>query len=196
MPLHPRRSALPALAIALAGLGAQLPGFAVSVDPPGFDTLVDQAREIFVGEVVSRQSRFVQSREGPLIVTLVTFRIQDSIKGGLQTETTIEFLGGTVGNVTLDVPEMPEFRVGDRDLLFVGNRNAVSPLIGFYYGRFRLVRDPALGVDTVRWYNGQPLASTSALTRAPLLSLQPIRSMTLADFRSAIAARVRAQGAR
>jgi hypothetical protein len=43
---------------------------ATVVVPPTFAQLVDGAREIFVGEVVSRQSRWVTTSDGPAIVTL------------------------------------------------------------------------------------------------------------------------------
>ncbi len=166
---------------------------ATTVFPPTFDELVAGAREIFIGQVVARQSHWVDTREGRAIVTLVTFSIEESLKGGLQTQTSLEFLGGTVGDVTLHVAEMPEFRVGDHDLLFVGNRNAVSPIIGFMHGRFRIAFDPIRGVATVRQHNGRALVSTASLGRAEAPTLSAVPSVALADFRTAILARVRAQ---
>ena len=169
---------------------------ATTVVPLSFDEIVAGAREIFIGQVVDVQSRFVDTREGRAIVTLVTFRIDDSLKGGLQTQTSLEFLGGTVGDVSLTVAGMPQFRVGDRDVVFVGDRNEVSPLTGFMQGRFRLVRDPARGYDTVRGYDGQPVAGIADIGRTRPASLKPGTAMSVAEFRAAILTRVAQGGVR
>src|SRR5690242_8243736 len=100
-----------ACALALTLLARSSP--ATTVIAPTFDELVVESQEIFVGRVVSRESRWVEARDGRMIVTLVTFAIDDSLKGGLQTQTSLEFLGGTVGDTTMNVGEMPQFNVGD-----------------------------------------------------------------------------------
>jgi hypothetical protein len=168
---------------------------ATTVVPITFEELVDSSHEIFIGEVVSRQSRWVDTREGRAIVTLVTFKIDEGLKGGLQTQTSLEFLGGTVGDVTLEVTGMPEFHVGDRDVVFVGSRSAISPLVGFMYGRFRIARDPERGnIDTVRMYDGRALVTISALGRPQTQSLRAVPSLALADFRAQVVSRVRLTG--
>jgi hypothetical protein len=186
------RSLLVVLVLAIAGIGLR----ATSIIPPTFDELVDSSREVFLGRTVSRSARWIDSRDGRAIVTLVTFAIEESLKGDLQTQTSLEFLGGTVGDVTMGVADMPQFVVGDRDVLFVGNRNAVSPIVGFMYGRFRIVRDAVRGVDTVRMSNGLPLQATAAIGRPMPSSLSGVQSLSLSDFRTAILARLRAQRGR
>jgi hypothetical protein len=94
--------------LTVALLAAQT-AFATTVIPPTFDELVANSREIFVGRVVSRESQWVESRDGRMIVTLVTFVVETSIKGGLQTQTSLEFLGGTVNDQTMTVAGMPQF---------------------------------------------------------------------------------------
>jgi hypothetical protein len=180
-----------------AGLTAALlvahTAFATTVIPPTFDELVAGSREIFVGRVVSRASQWVENRDGRMIVTLVTFAIEASLKGGLQTQTSLEFVGGTVNDMTMTVAGMPQFSVGDRDVLFVGNRNAVSPLIGLMYGRFRVLRDARRGIDTVRMHDGSPLLSTTVLGRAATPALRTTGSLSLSDFQSEILTKIRAQ---
>lgn len=177
----------------LLGAGRAHP---TTVIAPTFEELVDRASTVFVGEVVSRRSQRIDTPEGPLIVTLVTFSVDETLKGASSLQTTLEFLGGTVGDETLVVGGMPQFNVGDRDVVFVGSTaNAVSPLIGFSHGRFRVTRDAVSGRDSVRTFDGRAFASTAALgsTERPF----PLRdAMTLATFRNAILQRVRASAAR
>lgn len=184
------------LALALLASSVAFDARATTVVPVPFDKLVDYAREIFVGEAVASSSRFVDTPQGRAIVTLVTFRIDDSIKGGLQTQTSLEFLGGQVGDVGMAIAEMPRFHVGDRDVLFVGSRTDISPLVGFMYGRVRIVHDAVLNVDTVRMYNGAPMPSLDAFARPQTPTLGPVRSLSLADFRAAVRARVGQQAGR
>src|SRR5262245_51828089 len=110
----------------LAGIATSLS--ATTVVEPTFEDLVDGATEIVVGTVVKRESRWVDTAWGPAIFTFVTFQIEEGLKGGSPMQTTLQFRGGTVGDVTLDVSDMPQFQVGNRDLLFIGDRTAVSPL--------------------------------------------------------------------
>mgnify|MGYP006284913385 CR=1 FL=1 len=180
----------------LAGLWPAAPVEATSVKPVVFADLVDSSPEIFVGQVVARRSQWVNTPRGQAIVTLVTFRIEESIKGGLLTETTLEFLGGTVGDTTMKVHGSPEFKVGDRDVVFVGLRNAVSPVNGFWQGRFRVTRDAVRGVDTVRGHDGRVISSTASIGAAPTTSLTAQTTMTLADFRAEIRSRIRANEGR
>src|SRR5436190_18075934 len=98
---------------------------AASVIPPTFAELVGAATDIFVGEVVTTECRWVSTPGGPVIVTIVTFAIEESLKGVSRGQTTLQFRGGRIGDVTLTVADMPEFRVRDRDVLFVGDRGAV-----------------------------------------------------------------------
>ncbi len=176
------------LALFVAVLLGLTPVAATTVIPPTFDQLVDNAREIFVGRVVARESRWVTTRDGPVIMTLVTFRIDDPVKGQLGTQTSLEFLGGTVGEYTMSVAEMPQFNIGDRDMLFVGNRNAASPLVGFMYGRFRIAYD-ARGIETIQTYDG--LALTSGPTAGPTQTSPRVGPTALSQFREAVLERLR-----
>jgi len=100
------------------------------------------------------------------IVTLVSFRVQAVHKGRADSVVTLQFLGGTVGDVTLDVSDMPKFKPGERVVLFVEKNGAsASPLIGFYHGKFSLQKD-ASGRDVVLKHNGEPLADVAELGHA------------------------------
>ena len=164
---------------------------ATSVIPPTFEGLVDSATEIFVGTVVNRECRWVATPWGRVIFTFVTFRIEESLKGGLRGQTTLQFRGGTVGEVTISVADMPEFQVGNRDLIFVGDRTAVSPLVGFMHGRFRIRHDAKSGVDRVDKHDGRPLRSTTELGASQIVTTATgTTELTVAEFRAQILARL------
>ena len=170
---------------------AAAPLTATSVIPPTFENLVDNASDIFIGRVARVESRWVDTPWGAVIFTYVTFDIEQSMKGTARVQTTLQFRGGTVGDVTLHIADMPEFRVGDRDLLFVGDRTAVSPLIGFMHGRFRIQHDALGNVDRVRTHDRRPLVSTSALGRSQAPPPATAVGLSLPTLRAEILARLR-----
>jgi hypothetical protein len=92
--------------------------------------------------------------------------VQQVHKGRAGNTVTLQFLGGTIGDTTLEVAEMPHFKNGERVVLFVaGNGTAVSPILGFFHGRFS-VRNGADGRDEVIAHDGQPLVETAEIGRA------------------------------
>jgi hypothetical protein len=183
-------------ALALAGLlGLSRSAAPTSVVAPTFDELVARAESVFVARVVALRSAWVDSRAGRAIVTDVTFAIERTVKGPVYAERSLEFLGGTVGDDTLRVSGMPEFHVGDRDVLFVSDTGRpVSPLVGFMYGRFRVLRDPRTGTEVIRTHDGRPLGSVDDVgNRNAPATVAPLRTLSLDDFLGAVGARIRAQ---
>src|SRR5437868_5943105 len=67
---------------------------ATTVIPPTFDELVTRAEMIFEGTVTSMHSEWTGEGSNRHIVTFVTLKIEDSIKGGGGSEYTIRLLGG------------------------------------------------------------------------------------------------------
>jgi len=186
------RRALPLLVAAVL----LLPGRAAptTVIAPTFDELVAQAELVVVAQVVALRSAWTESRSGRTIVTDVTVSIERTLKGPVFVQRSLELLGGTVGDDTLRVSGMPEFHVGDRDVLFIHDSGRpVSPLVGFAYGRFRIARDTATGVEMIRTHDGRPLASTNDVgnTKPPSFAV-PGRAMSLDEFLAAIDAKVSA----
>jgi hypothetical protein len=184
---------LPVLCVGALLLGARIAS-PTTVIAPTFDELVAKAQTIFVGRAVDTRSEFEYSSSGRSIVTHVTFSVERVLKGqvGLQTELT--FLGGTVGDIRMEVAGMPEFRVGDRDLLFVSSQvHAASPLVGLAYGRFRLVRDPVTGADQVRTHDGRPVVSIEDIGKPPVKTLKTLRPMAFTEFESIVRQRAGAR---
>jgi hypothetical protein len=192
-----RRTAIGAAAFGLLILIAAS-AHSTSVLPPTFDELVARADDVILARVVARQSSWVTSRSGRAIVTDVTFVIERTLKGESRIQRTLEFLGGTVGDVSLAVAGIPEFQVNDRDVLFVRDTGRpASPLVGFSYGRFRVVRDATFGTDIIRTFDGRPLASLDDVgnTRPPAF-LRPARVLSLDEFLREIDTALRLQGRR
>ncbi len=174
-------------------VGLARPATSTSVVPPTFDELVGRAESVFVGRVVAARSSWVNSRSGRVIVTDVTFAIERTLKGPSYAERSLEFLGGTVGDDTLRVAGLPQFHLGDRDVLFVSDTGRpVSPIVGFMYGRFRIVHDARTGADAVRTHDGRPLGSVGEVGNLkPPATVAPPRTLSLRDFLDTIDGRVR-----
>jgi hypothetical protein len=140
--------------------------FATSVIAPSFDDLVSRADLIFTGPVISQHSEWRDTGGKRSIVTIVKFGVEQVHKGRAGVTVKLQFLGGAIGAVALDVSDMPKFTQGERVVLFV-EKNSInaSPLIGFYHGKFSLRRD-ASGRDTVLRHNGEALLDVADLGRS------------------------------
>ena len=139
-------------------LFAGSPAGATTVEPPDFSKLVARASSVFRGEVVGLRSELVTRGAERAIFAHVTFRITDVIRGAsLPAEVTLEFLGGTVGDLSLEVAGMPTFELGAREIVFVERGGQqICPLVAMAYGRYRVLRDAA-GAEHVARDNGAPL---------------------------------------
>ena len=114
---------------------------ATTVIPPNFDELVSRAQVIFEGEVTGLQSQWIGEGSEHRIVTFVTFKVDDTLKGNPGATYSMRMLGGTVEGQTMEVTDGPKFKVGDRDVLFVENNGSqFIPLVGIQHGRFRVKR--------------------------------------------------------
>ena len=167
-----------------------------TVIPPTFETLVSSANTIFVGEVMDVRAEWVSTRQGRAIITRVTFKVEDVWKGAAGGVTQLEFLGGTIGETTMEVVGMPTFHEGQRSVLFVSSQvKSVSPLVGFWHGRMRVEKD-SYGVDRVRTYDGRSLGNPSEIGANRPSYMASVTPMRLADLESAVRNRVLAGRAR
>ena len=157
---------------------------ATTVIPPTFDQLVTDAELIFQGRVTDSRSIWVGEGPERTIVTDVTFQVEDAIKGAPGQNYTIRLLGGTVGEDTIEVSDIPKFKIADRDILFVEhNGSQFVPLVGIMHGRFRIQTDSA-GREIVT-KDGGPLADVKKLGRDEAAAVSG-PALSLEEFRSAI----------
>lgn len=172
---------------------------ATSVLAPAFPELVAESALIARVEVAAVTCAWVEAPgHGRVIKTFVRFNVRKVLKGSADATLELSFLGGEVDGQGMRVQGMPEFRVGQHDLLFVGDRGGVRacPLVGLMHGRYRVVTDPATGRDTVARNDRIPLESvhdvqlpqdgnvlvnrTKSITRA----------LSLADFEQSVSTAV------
>ena len=167
-------------------------GLATTVIPPSFDELVSRAEMIFQGKVTDVRSEWTGEGAQRHIMSYVTLKVEDAIKGNPDSTVTLRMLGGTVGSETMEVSDAPKFKVGDRDILFVENNGTqFVPLVGIMHGRFRVKKDAA-GQDAVFTNEGSPLSNVGELGKdevAPSAS----RAISAQEFKQAIHTKALAQ---
>ncbi len=172
---------------------------ATTVVPPSFDELVEQAQVIFQGTVTETQSQWAGEGGSRRIVTYVTFKVDEAIKGDAGATYTIRMLGGTVDGQTMEVTDSPKFKVGDRDIVFVENNGSqFIPLVGIMHGRYRVQQDKATGKEVVSTNAGHALKDVAQIGKddghdhGTAATTQSVTSGALAmsDFKSAIRAKL------
>jgi hypothetical protein len=159
---------------------------ATTVIPPTFDELVTQAEVIFEGTVTGTRSEWTGEGANRHIVTYVTFKVEDGIKGSVGAEYTIRMFGGTVGDQTIEVTDAPKFKTGDRDILFVEhNGSQFIPLVGIMHGRFHVQTDPSGTNEKITKDSGAALADVAKLGQDEVAAANGT-AMSKADFKAAI----------
>jgi hypothetical protein len=177
---------------------------ATTVIPPSFDELVGQAEVIFQGTVSDVKSQWTGEGAERHIVTYVTLNVEDAIKGDPGATYTMRMLGGTVDGTTMEVSDVPKFKVGDRDILFVEhNGTQFVPLVGIMHGRFHVQADTARGADVVLKSNGDAVKDVAQLGKEDFLNGshptsaaaqdRAAGSLDAASFKSAIRAKLGAE---
>lgn len=159
---------------------------ALTVVPPTFSELVACAESIVRTEVVDTRAEWRRTTDGrPFIVTLVTLKIEATLKGSPSTELVLTQLGGRIGETWLAIPGLPHWQKGDRDFLFVAeNGRVICPLVGLPHGRFWIVRDPSSQAEYIARNNGAALAAVADVAN-PLTEVgaAPNRLLASADSR-------------
>jgi hypothetical protein len=148
-------------AAALLGAAASSP--ATTVEPLEFEQLVHRSDYVVRSRVVSirHELRTSAGREVPF--TLVEIEVREKIAGQPPPTVVLSLLGGRMsGGRELRVEGVPEFTVGDDDILFVeGNGTNFYPLVAVMYGRYPIRFDKRLGREVVARANGVPLSATA-----------------------------------
>ena len=103
------------------------------------DQVAKESELIFEGRAVSKETRPSPISGKPF--TYFTFDIIDLIKGSYSNPTIeIGFMGGTLGNITLEVSDMRMPEIGERGIYFVENigEQQIHPLFGWQQGHYLL----------------------------------------------------------
>lgn len=143
-------------------------GFATTVAEVPFEAQSRTADRVFVGTVTA-----VESRHNPVapryFETRVELHVEEPVAGGVPERVSLRLSGGQIGNIKQAIDDMPEFRVGERYVVFLEQDREprlISPIVGFNQGLYRVVRDGDRSV--VRDRRGHPLApaQSAAVSRA------------------------------
>ncbi|MDP6581211.1 MAG: hypothetical protein QF681_11185 [Vicinamibacterales bacterium] len=154
--------------------------------PMTFDELVSEANVVVRGYVADQQAEWIDSDQGRAIVTVVTFRVERTLKGTNRVQIPLEFLGGTIGDVGLRPSHVPTFEVGDRAVLFLDTtERLISPVVGSELGLFRIVVSPDGSGDAVVSHNGVTFSSVVQLG-VPSADGAPAAPMSLGRFEAEI----------
>ena len=170
---------------------------ATTVIPPSFDELVNNAEVIFQGEVSDVKSQWMGEGAQRHIVSYITFKVEDGIKGNAGSSYTIRMFGGTVDGYTMAVSDGPKFKVGDRDILFVENNGSqFIPLVGIMHGRFHVRKDQS-GREVVTSSEDEPVKNVERLGKESTAPATPTGEVELtpADFKAAIKEKIQKQNA-
>ena len=127
-----------AVLVLLAVVLASAPATATVVIPVAEADLVAQSAAVLVGRVAAIASHADRGR----IYTDVTVDVDEMLKGDSVPTLTVRVLGGRVGTHAAWVEGSPEFRRGERVLLFVSAyRDGTARVARFYQGKFSIIRD-------------------------------------------------------
>lgn len=171
---------------------------ALIVKIPSFTELVAQADFIAKTEVTDVRCQWKETGDGKVIVTVVTFKVAEVLKGTAPAQFEFTQLGGQVGDNGMHVAGLPEWHKGERDYLFVaGNGNVVCPLVGVTHGRYWIVNEG--GTEYVAKADGAALADVAdvaapvAEAKAGFVIPRALRAsssqpLTAADFATAVRA--------
>ena len=112
--------------------------FCTTVPPMLYSEIVGDAQQIVSGTATSHECKLANG--GKTIRTYVTFDRLTWHKGAAAPTLMLQLEGGKVGDARLQVPDMPEFKIGSRYLLYVAyNGTNLSPIVGFHQGAFEII---------------------------------------------------------
>ena len=165
------------IGLAFASLLATTQGEATTVLQYSFSDLVQQAETVVIGTVSAIEAEWDAARELPY--TLVTLTTLDILKGeSSQTALTLRFLGGpNPDGMILQLAGVPDFSIGDRNVLFVtGNNHYAVPLVGLWQGVYQVVYDPERETETLYTHTMQPLTTLPTASGGLLYDTDPLRT--------------------
>jgi hypothetical protein len=126
------------------------------------DEMVRRADHIAVADVVSVRSDWDEKHER--ILTTVQLDVVESWKGPATPATRITIVqpGGTVGDISMVVFGMSQFKAGERSVLFLRGTMAGAAVLGMAQGKRLVHRDP-----TGRWMAEAPDRRGAQFVKAP-----------------------------
>jgi hypothetical protein len=114
----------------VAVLGASLAFVSLSADiapPKDIPSRAKEAGRIVVARVTDVRAQFASNEFGDqLIVSTAQVEVAETLKGAPASVLDIEYEGGTVGDLTLKVSDLPSLEPGERAVFFLDAGRGVS----------------------------------------------------------------------
>jgi hypothetical protein len=108
------------LLLMLACVAASTSVLAEIGPPPTIAARAQGAGRVVVAKVLDVQSKFATNQFGDqLIVSDLVLEVAETLKGPAAATVNITMEGGTVGDLTLKVSDLPSFKPGDNGLFFL-----------------------------------------------------------------------------
>ena len=136
------------------------------------DEVAQGAELIFEGKVVEHN---VRENAAGMIVTYVTFRIEELIKGEYDEPLLeLKFTGGRLGRHTMEVSGLRIPSTNEEGIYFVEsvNRNLVNPLLGWSQGHYLIYEQN--GERRVRTVNDRPVTDILSTQSVPIALRRPV----------------------
>ena len=129
------------------------------------DEVAQGAELIFEGKVVEHN---VRENAAGMIVTYVTFRIEELIKGELK------FTGGRLGGQIMEISGLRIPSPNEEGIYFVEsvNRNLVNPLLGWSQGHYLIYEES--GERRVSTVNDRPVTDVLSTQSVPVALRRPV----------------------
>ena len=113
-----------------------------TVAPVSLREMASRSELVFEGRVIGLEP--VRPDGSSSIFTRIRFRVTDVLKGDHEGPTLeLDFMGGTIGSLTLSIGDMKLPKKGERGVYFVESmqRRQAHPLYGWNQGRFLILDD-------------------------------------------------------
>jgi hypothetical protein len=129
-----------ASAVLLLCVAAAVPAAASTFIRMTTREMLAESAAVVQGEVISVGSFWDEA--GMIIVTEALVQVEEVVVGDAPTVAVVRTFGGTVGGYTIEAHGFPEFRVGERLLLFVGDeQDGAARVVGYRQGQYRIGHD-------------------------------------------------------
>jgi len=150
------------------------PALATTVTKLSLEQLVQRADLIVQGQVQSVHSQWDEQRR--LVFTYVSIRVDEPLKGERLQSVLIRQIGGSVGTIEMSVAGAPQFKSGQKALVFLKRQDATTfQVVGMNQGLYRIVEDSAVsrvvGMDLLDSKTGE-ITKPLIDVRAPLEQLK------------------------
>lgn len=148
------------------------PLWATTILGMNIDEVAQGAELIFEGKVVEHN---VRENAAGMIVTYVTFRIEELIKGEYDEPLLeLKFTGGRLGGQIMEISGLRIPSPNEEGIYFVEsvNRNLVNPLLGWSQGHYLIYEES--GERRVSTVNDRPVTDVLSTQSVPVALRKPV----------------------